>query len=63
VMLGLKDEYIRESAWYEGSVARHGKNRRSHLFHYAVYKYLLYIRNTYFEGEKSIRCRTEKQEQ
>ncbi len=63
VMLGLKDEYIRESAWYEGSVARHGKNRRSHLFHYAVYKYLLYIRKTYFDSEKSICCRTEKQEQ
>lgn len=53
VMLGLKNAYIRESAWYEGSVARYGKNRRSHLFHYAVYKYLLYIRNAYFEGEKN----------
>lgn len=53
VMLGLKNEYIRESAWYEGSVARYGRNQRSHLFHYTVYKYLLYIRNAYFEGEKN----------
>lgn len=51
VMLGIKDEYIRESAWYEGSAARYEKNKRSHLFHYAVYKYLLYIRNSYFKGE------------
>lgn len=54
VMLGIKNGYIRESAWYEGSAARHGRNRRRHLFHYAVYKYLLYIRNTYFEGEKNV---------
>lgn len=51
VMLGMKDEYIRESAWYEGSAARYEKNKKSHLFHYAVYKYLLYIRNSYFKGE------------
>lgn len=51
VMLGIKKEYIKESAWYEGSAARHEKNKRSHLFHYAVYKYLLYIRKSYFKGD------------
>ena len=51
VMLGIKNEYIKESAWYEGSAARHDKNKRSHLFHYAVYKYLLYIRKRYLKGD------------
>lgn len=51
VMLGVKKEYIKESAWYEGSAARHEKNKKRHLFHYAIYKYLLYIRKTYFKGD------------
>lgn len=46
VMLGIKKSYIKESAWYEGSAARHGKNVSYHLLHYRLYKYLLYIRKT-----------------
>lgn len=44
VMLGIKKTYVKESAWYEGSVARACKNQKWHLTQYAMYKYLLYIR-------------------
>ena len=47
VMLGIRKNYIKESAWYEGSVARNGKHNRRHWFSYAIYKYLLYIRKRY----------------
>lgn len=47
VMLGIRKNYIKESAWYEGSVARNGKHNRRHWFSYAIYKYLLYIRKMY----------------
>ena len=44
VMFGIKNEYVKESAWYEGSAARHGKRVGGHLVQYRLYKYLLYIR-------------------
>lgn len=47
VMLGIRKSYIKESAWYEGSVARNGQHNRRHWFSYAIYKYLLYIRKMY----------------
>ncbi len=48
VMLGLGHDYIKESAWYEGSAARNGKKVGYHLFMYRLYKYLLYIRKTHY---------------
>ncbi len=54
VMLGIRNGYIRESAWYEGSVARYGKHERRHLFSYTIYKYLLYIRQMYFKVENNV---------
>lgn len=48
VMLGFRNMYVKESAWYEGSVARFGKRRGYHLFMYRLYKYLLYIRKNYY---------------
>ena len=48
VMLGLGHDYIKESAWYEGSAARNGKKAGYHLFMYRLYKYLLYIRKTHY---------------
>lgn len=49
VMLGIKQEYIRESAWYEGSAVRYGKHVRWHLAEYRAYKYLLYLRQMYWK--------------
>lgn len=49
VMLGLKQEYIKESAWYEGSAVRYGKHVRWHLVWYRAYKYLLYLRQMYWK--------------
>jgi len=43
-LLGGKNATIRESAWYEGSAVRVGKNVRWHLYQYATYKYLLYLK-------------------
>ena len=48
VMLGIRKAYVKESAWYEGSVARHGKSERYHLVMYRLYKYLLYMRKNYY---------------
>ena len=47
VMLGLKKGKIKESAWYEGSVVRHGKKVKQHIFMYVLYKYLIYMRKAY----------------
>lgn len=47
VMLGLRDVYVKESAWYEGSAARYGKHERYHQTMYRLYKYLLYMRKRY----------------
>lgn len=44
VMFGLRKQYIKESAWYEGSAARYGRHEKWHLFQFRIYKYLLYIR-------------------
>ena len=44
VMLGIRKGSVKESAWYEGSVARLGRRNRYHWKMYAAYKYLLYIR-------------------
>ncbi len=43
-MLGIKKGYVKESAWYEGSVVRGGQDVSKHLRLYAAYKYLLYLR-------------------
>lgn len=48
VMLGIRKAYVKESAWYEGSVARYGKSERYHLVMYRFYKYLLYMRKNYY---------------
>lgn len=48
VMLGIRKAYVKESAWYEGSVARHGKSEKYHLVMYRLYKYLLYMRKNYY---------------
>jgi len=47
VMFGIRKEYLKESAWYEGSAVRAGRHVRYHLFQNVLYKYLLYIRKTY----------------
>lgn len=44
VMLGVRKGSVKESAWYEGSVARVGKHNKRHWRMYAAYKYLLYAR-------------------
>jgi len=44
VMFGLKKVNIKESAWYEGSAVRNGQAVGWHLWQYALYKYLLYMR-------------------
>lgn len=43
-MLGLKKGHVKESAWYEGSAVRSGRDVEKHLRRYAGYKYLLYLR-------------------
>lgn len=43
-MLGVKKGPVKESAWYEGSAVRGGRNVEKHLRGYAGYKYLLYLR-------------------
>lgn len=47
-MLGIRHGHIKESAWYEGSVARYGRLEAYHLFQYRLYKYLLYMRKKYY---------------
>lgn len=55
VMLGLRKDHIRESAWYEGSVIRCSQGKgRYHLMQYAMYKYLLYIRQMYMWRRKNV---------
>lgn len=44
VMLGIRKGLVKESAWYEGSVARLGRRNGYHWRMYAAYKYLLYVR-------------------
>ena len=46
-MLGVQKVHVKESAWYEGSAVRGGKNVKHHLRRYAGYKYLLYLRKRY----------------
>lgn len=43
-MLGVRNAYVKESAWYEGSAVRNGHRVKRHLRGYAGYKYLLYLR-------------------
>lgn len=50
VMFGIRKKYIKESAWYEGSAVLSGKNVKKHWRQYALYKYLLYIRQGFFKG-------------
>lgn len=58
VMFGLRTDEIKESAWYEGSVARNPEviqgntSKKQHLRSYKIYKYLLYIRQGYFKRKK-----------
>lgn len=51
VMLGIKRDYIKESAWYEGSAVRNGKHVSWHLLQYRAYKYLLYLRQMYWKRQ------------
>lgn len=44
---GIKNNYIKESAWYEGSVVRYSKHIRHHLMQYTIYKYLRYLKQSY----------------
>lgn len=39
-----KKQYIRQSAWYEGSAVMYGKHPNYHIFHYSCYKYLMNYR-------------------
>ena len=50
VMFGIRKKYIKESAWYEGSAVLSGKSVKKHWRQYALYKYLLYIRQGFFKG-------------
>lgn len=50
VMFGIRKTYIKESAWYEGSARLFGENVRRHWRQYAIYKYLLYIRQGFLKG-------------
>lgn len=50
VMFGVRKNYIVESAWYEGSAALFGQNVKRHWRQYAIYKYLLYIRQGFLKG-------------
>ena len=47
VMLGVRRQQIKESAWYEGSAVRFSKRPGYHLIQYGMYKYLLYMRQMY----------------
>lgn len=49
VMLGIRQGYIKESAWYEGSAVRNQEHVRRHLISYRWYKYLLYLRQMYWK--------------
>lgn len=51
-MLGIRHGYIKESPWYEGSAALHGRHAGYHRKQYAMYKCLLYIRQMYFKKRK-----------
>lgn len=51
-MLGIRHDYIKESAWYEGSAALYGVDVRKHQRQYAMYKRLLYIRQSYLKKRK-----------
>ena len=51
-MLGIRHGYIKESAWYEGSAALAGECAEVHRRQYALYKYLLYIRQSYLKRRK-----------
>ena len=41
--LGIRNEPVRESAWYEGSAVRGGEHVSRHLRQYRLYKRLLYL--------------------
>ena len=47
-MLGIRKQYVKESAWLEGTIARLGKRENYHWFMYRMYKYLLYMRKKYY---------------
>ena len=44
IMLGIKKQVLKESAWIEGSVALASVSRQWQLFHVRGYKYLVYFR-------------------
>jgi len=46
-LLGGKNTTIKESAWFEGSAVRNGKNVKWHLLQYAAYKHLLYLKKNF----------------
>lgn len=47
---GFRRKHIHESAWYEGSVARNGKNKLFHKISNSVYKTLRYLTKELSEG-------------
>lgn len=46
-MSGIKNDYIKESAWYEGSAVRYSTHIKHHLMQYTIYKYLRYLKKSY----------------
>ena len=52
-MSGIRNNYIKESAWYEGSVVRYAKHIKRHLMQYTIYKYLRYIKKSYIYKKQS----------
>ena len=42
-----RKKFLKQSAWYEGSVVRSSKQIRSHLRQYTFYKYIRYLRQIY----------------
>lgn len=47
VMSGLKNGTVRESAWFEGSAVRNGKNVEQHLRHHALYQAIRFAKKMY----------------
>lgn len=52
IMLGLKKQVLKDSAWIEGSIAMAGGNCRKQLLHAKCYKYLVYFRKQIKKGKR-----------
>lgn len=44
ILMGIKKQTIRESAWIEGSVVQGGHHVKSNLRHVRIYKYFVYLK-------------------